>query len=72
MDKPPILGYKALTEPQINVVNLVKDIANKVGNITDMLEDSDICDPFWLDVGKTDLQKGFMSIIRSITQPDGF
>jgi hypothetical protein len=29
-------------------------------------------DPRWLAIGKTDLQKGFMAVIRAIAKPETF
>jgi hypothetical protein len=29
-------------------------------------------DPHWLAIGRTDLQKGFMAVIRAIARPEGF
>lgn len=30
------------------------------------------CDKRWVAIGKTDLQKGFMALIRSIAKPESF
>ena len=36
------------------------------------MEKIDGIDQRWLAIGKTDLQKGFMSVVRSIAKPTSF
>jgi hypothetical protein len=67
-----IKGYRNLTDEEISVMNGCKELAIEVGNLCDELSAMEETDKRWLEVGKTDLQKGFMSIIRSIAKPETF
>ena len=79
-----IKGYRDLSQDEINLINEAKSLAETVGLFVKKLEDTKLnisddninliynVDPRWLAIGKTDLQKGFMEIIRSIAQPETF
>ncbi len=67
-----IKGYRDLSQKEINQMNAIKDIASKVGDIIDALQDDPDVDQRWLAIAKTDLQKGFMSAVRSVAKPDSF
>ena len=43
-----------------------------IGNFILMLESNSLIDKRWLAIAKTDLQKGFMSLVRSIAKPETF
>lgn len=67
-----IKGYRDLTEVEIGAMNDCKQIAIQVGILCDKIAGMNGIDPRWLAIGKTDLQKGFMSVIRSIAKPETF
>ena len=67
-----IKGYRELSQEEINLTNEAKELSAKVGDLISKLESTDGLDKRWLDTGKTDLQKGFMSTIRAIAQPTTF
>ena len=67
-----IKGYRELTDNEISVINDIKDLANLIGQMVEEMEKTDGIDQKWLAIGKTDLQKGFMSVIRSIAKPTSF
>ncbi|EBS4516535.1 hypothetical protein DQT32_03825 [Salmonella enterica subsp. enterica serovar Braenderup] len=67
-----IKGYRDLSQTEINKMNAIKDIAAKVGDIIDALQDDPEIDQRWLAIAKTDLQKGFMAAVRSVAKPDSF
>lgn len=67
-----IKGYRDLDQIEINNMNEVKALAEKVGDLIDTLERNETGDPRWRAIAKTDLQKGFMSLVRSIAQPTTF
>ena len=67
-----IKGYLDLSQHEIDLMNEAKDLAIKVGALTDNLKDVAEIDDRWLAIGKTDLQKGFMAVIRSIAKPETF
>ena len=67
-----IKGYRDLSQDEINMMNESKSIAIQVGKVIEDLEKLPDIDKRWLAIAKTDLQKGFMSLIRSIAKPETF
>ena len=67
-----IKGYRELTVDEIQLINDIKDLEDVIGLIINKLEKTDGIDQRWLAIGKTDLQKGFMSVVRSIAKPTSF
>lgn len=74
-----ITGYRDLTEEEIALMNEVKKFAsqcetliNKIEGAHDNSAEPHPIDMRWLSIGRTDLQKGFMSLVRSIAKPESF
>jgi hypothetical protein len=73
-----IKGYRDLTKQEIDLMNEGKALAEQCREYTDKLKASDAVnttegiDQRWLSIGITDLQKGFMAVIRSIARPTTF
>jgi len=67
-----IKGYRDLSQEEIDLMNESKELAEQVSLLIGKLEVFPGIDKRWLAIGKTDLQKGFMSAIRSIAQPTTF
>lgn len=67
-----IKGYRDLSQAEINLMNEGKELAEKVGNFIDKLQQTEGLDQRWVSIAKTDLQKGFMGAIRSVAQPTTF
>lgn len=67
-----ITGYRALTEDEIKEINEIKAIAQTVGTMVDNLQTFPDVDGRWLAIARTDLQKGFMSLVRAIAKPESF
>ena len=67
-----IKGYRDLSPEEIELMNEGKILAEQVGEYITRLEAKESVDPCWLTMGKMDLQKGFMSVIRSIAKPTSF
>lgn len=67
-----INGYRELTENEIDTINSIKKTADEVGEIVDSMAGWSGADQRWLAIAKTDLQKGFMSLVRAIAQPTTF
>lgn len=67
-----ISGYRELSEAEISMMNQIKELGSALGSIVDHLESMDSIDKRWLSIGKTDLQKGIMSLVRSVAQPTTF
>jgi molybdate-binding protein len=67
-----IKGYRDLTETEISAMNTCKKVAVDVGILCDEVASMPGVDQRWVAIAKTDLQKGFMALIRSIARPETF
>jgi hypothetical protein len=72
-----IKGYRELSQEEIDVMNAIKETGKVVGELFDSLEAGILAntvkaDPRWLEIAKTDLQKGFMELTRAVAQPEFF
>lgn len=67
-----IKGYRDLSEVEIGAMNDCKLLAVEVGILCDKISGMEDVDQRWVAIAKTDLQKGFMSLIRSIAKPETF
>jgi len=67
-----ITGYRDLTEFEIGCMNDCKSLAIQIGELIEKLQREVDFDQRWINIGKTDLQKGFMSVIRGIAKPETF
>lgn len=67
-----IKGYRDLTQEEIDLMNEGKALAEQVGVFTEKVKATTGIDGRWLSIGITDLQKGFMAVIRSIARPTTF
>lgn len=67
-----ITGHRQLSQAEIDNINNSKALANQVGEFIETLEKSNDVDKRWLAIAKTDLQKGFMSLVRSIAKSSSF
>lgn len=67
-----ITGYRDLSQEEIDAMNKSKELASQVGDFIDELEKNGYIDKRWLAIAKTDLQKAFMSLTRSIARPNSF
>jgi len=68
-----IKGYRELTEQEISIINDIKGLADVIGKMIEGMEEvEEGVDQRWVAIAKTDLQKGFMALVRSIAQPTSF
>ena len=73
-----IKGYRDLNQDEIDLMNELKEKADEVGKLISKVEGlhadtgGHTIDLRWLNIGKTDLQKGFMAAIRAVAQPESF
>lgn len=73
-----IKGYRELSQDEIDLMNEAKELANQVGDFIKKIETFSTksmhftADARWLSIAKTDLQKGFMFLNRSIAKPESF
>ena len=67
-----ITGYRELTKNEIDTINSIKETAEEVGAIIESMAVRDGIDQRWVAIAKTDLQKGFMALVRAVAQPTTF
>ena len=67
-----ISGYRDLDQGEITLINEIKRQGEELHAVFEALEASPQIDPRWLAIAKTDLQKGFSALIRSIARPTTF
>lgn len=67
-----ITGYRDLSAAEIAAINDCKALAEQVGQAVARVEALDGIDRRWASIAKTDLQKGFMALVRAIAKPDTF
>ena len=67
-----IKGYRDLSQEEIDLMNEAKALAEQCGALIEKLRSVKTNDQRWISIGATDLQTGFMSIIRGIAQPTTF
>lgn len=65
-------GYRELNPSEINNINSIKKMATEVGALVESFTDWNEADQRWVAIAKTDLQKGFMALVRSIAKPTTF
>lgn len=68
----PITGYRQLSAEEVAQINALKALAESVGAAVNTVLAIPGVDLRWASEGRTDLQKGFMSLIRAIAQPSTF
>jgi len=76
--QPKITGYRQLTEAEVALMNEGKALAEQCGAYIAKLRKltpentDDPLDQRWISLGATDLQRGFMAVIRGIARPTTF
>jgi hypothetical protein len=81
--QPKITGYRKLSAQETELINEGKALAEQVGAFIHRLRMQPPTpvhgDPFpgsidqrWVSIGATQLQQGFMALIRGIAQPSTF
>ena len=67
-----IKGYRDLSQDEIDLMNEGKELAEKVGEFVAKVKNAPNVDHRWIAIGQTNLQQGFMALIRSIARPESF
>lgn len=79
-----IKGYRELNQEEIDLMNrikglgeqchaLIQDMSHMEGTPNPTAPDGTTApNPRWLATGQTDLQKGFMALVRSVAKPTSF
>jgi hypothetical protein len=80
--QPKISGYRQLSADEVALINEVKALSERCGELVAKLRQRDqpygfthgteVLDQRWISIGATDLQRGFMAIVRGIARPEGF
>jgi len=72
--QPKITGYRQLNEAEVALMNEGKALAERCGAYVEKLHAtySESVDHRWVSIGATDLQTGFMALMRSIAKPTTF
>lgn len=85
--QPKITGYRQLSEAEVALMNEGKALAEACGEyVAKLRKHADVTrtrtnddphvlpalDQRWISIGATDLQRGFMCVIRGIAQPTTF
>ncbi len=67
-----IKGYRELSQDEINLMNEVKEVGAKIGELVEKLRNTPGLDQRWVSIGTTDMQTGTMALVRAIAQPTTF
>ena len=67
-----ITGYRDLTEEEIALMNKIKEASVEIGDLAATVLANPETDKRWATIGITDLQTGFMALVRSVAQPTTF
>lgn len=65
----PVPGYRPQTEEALTIVRAMKHHEEKLLRALDDLAEMPEIDKRWLAMGRSDVEKGFMAINRSIMRP---
>lgn len=65
----PVAGYKAQSTETVDTVNAYKRQEERLLRSLDKLAENPDIDKRWLAIGRTDLEKAFMAINRSVFKP---
>ena len=65
----PVGGYRRQSDEAVSLVNVNKEIEERVLRILDDLKAHPGIDQRWLQAGRTQIEFGFMAVDRSVFQP---
>jgi len=67
-----IKGYRELNQEEIDLMNKIKAQGENLQKLIEELQSYNDVDHRWVAIGQNDLQKGIMSLVRSVAQPTTF
>jgi len=67
-----IHGYRELDERDIAIINAIKAKAQEVGALVEHVKHTHGSDIRWASIAQTELQQGFMALIRAVAKPATF
>ncbi len=65
----PVSGYRPQSDTAVGIVNDNKVLEERILRVIDGLAATGSVDMRWLSVARTDIEKGFMALNRSVFQP---
>lgn len=65
----PVHGYRPQPAVALERVNAMKQIEERVLRALDELKEFPETDARWLQIGRTDIEKGFMAVNRAVFKP---
>lgn len=65
----PVHGYQAQSDAKVATVNVNKKLEEEVLRQLDLLAADPEIDKRWLATGRTEIEKGFMAVNRSVFKP---
>lgn len=72
MQEPSIAEQRELSQIDRGLLKDINALAAKCGDMCAVLRHLEATDSRWVSIGTTDIQKGFMSLVRSVTKPSTF
>lgn len=66
----PVAGYKAQSQNNVIAVNANKITEEKILRTMDRMKKDPEVDQRWLAIARSDIEKGFMALNRSIFKPE--
>lgn len=69
---PRTKEFREISDEEIEVINRVKKEGEKLARLVEKLSGSPGIDQHWVNIGKTDLQRGLMALTRSVANPEFF
>ncbi len=67
-----IKGYRDLTESEIASMNAVKEHAEATRALVELVQALPGVDHRWAAIAQTNLQQGYMALVRAIAKPETF
>lgn len=72
MKSANIKGYRDLSPDEVAYINAIKSLAEVVGEKVEEVYLREDSDKRWASIARTDLQTGFMALIRAVAKPETF
>ena len=66
----PVKGYTDQNADKVRLVNVNKDVEERLLRIIDDMYDKGDADLRWLSVARTHFEEGFMALNRAVFQPE--
>jgi len=67
-----IMGYRDLSQDEIDMMNGIKTVGVELGELIDGLRKMEELDQRWVSIGATHLQQGLMALTRAVAKPGFF